>query len=238
MKKIYWVSVIMLSVCVLTLCLGIPDSFGQRAERPVTAAPPQPPTSPPTARGLGINVWTDKGNQNPTYYVGERIYISFSVNKDSYLVLYSIDSTGGVNILFPNPYHPDNFVRKGRIYTLPDAYYRQELFIRGPSGQEALFAVASTYTYYHWQYSNSPPPIWLNEWGVYSAWEHFGSSDQNLSSRQSQTRRWQFQAQGDNLTELTLKYIKKRSDEIGKMYPLTYTDCKFFVTFSPYQAPE
>ncbi|PID58352.1 hypothetical protein CSB45_04600 [candidate division KSB3 bacterium] len=218
----------------MSFALGTPDAAAQqRPERP-KAVVPSPIVGPPNGnRGLEINVWTDKGNQSPTYYVGERIYISFTVTKDSYVVLYDIDSTGNVNILFPNPYHPDNLVRKGRVYRFPAANYQHDLIVRGPTGEEIFFAVASSYAYYHWKFGASPPPIWSDEWGTSSTWGHQGAGpDYSIASRRFQ-QRLQF-SQNGNLAEHAVQYIKHYSDNVVKAYPVTYAKCKFYVTVSPY----
>ncbi len=219
-------------VCGMLLAL-VNSSAGaqQRAERPVQAQAPQI-VEPPSATGLEVKLWTDKGDQTPTYFVGERIYISFTVTKDSYLVLYDIDSTGNVNILFPNPYHPDNLVRKGRVYTIPGDNYKHDLFIKGPTGEEILFVVASSYAYYHWQYGQYPPQIWSDEWGSPATWGHPITPDYSVASRRFQ-QRLQF-SQDDNMAEKTVKYIKHQTDEVVKAYPSTYARCKFFVTIPPY----
>ncbi|MCP4404061.1 MAG: DUF4384 domain-containing protein [bacterium] len=226
-------SLLILSMLSLIFVLEAHDVPAQRRpERPKDSVVP-PPTGPlPENKDLKVKVWTDKGDQGPTYFVGERIYISFTVTKDSYLILYDIDSTGNVNILFPNPYHPDNLVRKGRVYTLPSANYRHDLVIKGPTGEEIFFAVASSYAYYHWQYGTFPPPIWADEWGPSSTWGQAGMPDYSIASRRFQ-QRLQF-SQSNNLAERTVTYIKHYSDNVPKAYPVTYARCKFYVTIPPY----
>jgi len=226
-------SLLALSLLLLALVVGAHDVSAQRRPENPKAVVVPPVSDPPAAnKDLEVNVWTDKGNQNPTYYVGERIYISFTVTKDCYIALYDIDSTGNVNILFPNPYHPDNLVRKGRVYTLPSSNYRHDLVIKGPTGEEIFFAVASRYAYYHWQYGMSPPPIWADEWGPSSTWGHSGSPDYSIASRRFQ-QRLQF-SQDANLAERTVTYMKHYSDNVIKTYPVTYARCKFYVTIPPY----
>ena len=227
-------SLTIFSMLLLLLILGAHDISAQRRpENPRPPVVPPPVVDPPADnKGLAVKVWTDKGNQSPTYFVGERIYISFSVTQDCYLVLYDIDSTGNVNILFPNPYHPDNLVRKGRVYRLPSANYQHDLVIKGPTGEEIFFAVASTYAYYHWQYGTSPPPIWADEWGPSSTWGQGGMPDYSIASRRFQ-QRLQFSQTG-NLAERTVTYIKHYSDNVIKAYPATYARCKFYVTIPPY----
>ncbi len=128
----------------LVMTLGIFSGLGARSlwlnsvlsvER--SSSSPNHGGTKPTASTLTLKVWSDKGDQNRTYYVGERIYVSFSVTKDSYVTIYDVDSTGNVNILFPNPYHQDNLVpEKGRIYTIPTTNYEYDLVIKGPTGDE------------------------------------------------------------------------------------------------------
>lgn len=227
-------SLLVFSMLLLTSVLSVYDVQAQRRpENPRPVVIPPAIVEPPEAnKDLEVKVWTDKGNQSPTYFVGERIYISFTVTKDCYLVLYDIDSTGNVNILFPNPYHPDNLVRKGRVYTLPAANYQHDLVIKGPTGEEIFFAVASRYAYYHWQFGTSPPPIWSDEWGPSSTWGHSGMPDYSIASRRFQ-QRLQFSQTG-NLAERTVTYIKHYSDNVTKAYPVTYARCKFYVTIPPY----
>lgn len=234
MRYISRFSLLLVSILLLTLTLGVQGTMAQqRPENPRPPVVPPPIVDPPSEnKDLLVNVWTDKGNQNPTYYVGERIYISFTVTKDCYIVLYDIDSTGNVNILFPNPYHPDNLVRKGRVYRLPAANYQHDLVIKGPTGEEIFFAVASSYAYYHWRFGMSPPPIWSDAWGPSSTWGHSGMPDNSIASRRFQ-QRLQF-SQSGNLAERAVTYIKHYSDNVIRAYPVTYAKCKFYVTVPPY----
>ncbi|MBD3309064.1 DUF4384 domain-containing protein [candidate division KSB3 bacterium] len=221
----------------IILCLGIGCLFAeaslaqQRPERPKTPVPPPSPGVVASEEDVGIKVWTDKGDNAPTYYVGERIYISFTVQNDSYVTIYDVDSTGNVNVLFPNPYHRDNLVRKGRVYTIPTSNYEYDLVVKGPTGDEVLFAIASSHIYYHWQYcTGCPPPIWSDQWGVPSTWGHPGGPDPSVTSRRFQ-KRLQMQPQ---LADLTINYIKHHI-ELAKPLTVKSSECRFYVTVSPYE---
>jgi hypothetical protein len=176
-----------------------------------------------------VKIWTDKGDNNPlpinptpnpegimpsnpnmpVYYIGEQIYISFqSKDKDCYITIYDIDSIGNVNILFPNPYYPDNLVRGGRIYTLPADISKYNFILRGPSGIEALFVVASSYVYYHWRYGETPPPIWSDQWGSPSTWGHPGGSDESIISRRLERR---LQEQPYSMVNSTIEFIRSEA---------------------------
>jgi predicted small metal-binding protein len=223
------------------LCAPISTAQPQRPERPQTAV--TSPTvgieqagTPPT-----VKIWTDKGDDKsgdiPIYYVGERIYVSFQVDKDSYVTIYDIDSTGNVNILFPNPYHTDNLARGGRIYTLPSTNYDYDLVIQGPTGKEVLYALVSTHIYYHWQYCETPP-VWSDNWGSPCTWGHAGTSDQSLLTKRFQKR---LQAHEEtNLTDLMVTSIKqqiKLDATVGCAGPRSNQEAcqtSFYVTIPPY----
>lgn len=160
------------------LLWNINGTYAQRPERP--RQPMDRGEGPKTAieriipvprQGeVNLNIWTNKGCGS-TYYTGEYIDVSFTVDQDSYVTLYDIDSTGNVTILFPNSYSRDNLARAGRVYTIPNKYSGYNLMIEGPSGLELLEGITSTDGYYHWFFDGvSVPPIWSNEWGDPTTW--------------------------------------------------------------------
>lgn len=232
MRYKYWIPLFAFSMCLFILVFVASGVSAQRREeRPREAVPP--PTTgveSPDAGDSGVKAWTDKGDDKPTYYVGERIYVSFTVKKDSYVTIYNVDSTGNVNILFPNPYHKDNLVRKGRVYTIPTSNYGYDLVVKGPTGDEVIFAVASNHIYYHWQYcAGCPPPIWSDQWGTSSTWGHYGGPDSTVVSRRFQ-KRLQMQPQ---LADKTIEFIKHHI-ELAKPVLVSFSECRFYVTIPPY----
>lgn len=234
--------VVMRILIVSALMTSIAVAQPQRPERPREAV-----TSPTigvnqTGTPPAVKIWTDKGDDKsgnmPIYYIGEQIYISFQVDKDSYVTIYDVDSTGNVNILFPNPYHKDNLARGGRIYTLPTTNYEYDLVIKGPTGKEILYALVSTHIYYHWQFNDSPPPVWSDNWGAPCTWGHCGETDQSIASRRFQKR---LQSQEEaNMAELTLNMIKKQIEldvTVGCAGPTQNSEAcqtSFYVTIPPY----
>jgi hypothetical protein len=235
---------VILGVCVLSM-LGSADVMlgqEQRAERPREAITPPTVGITQTSKPPTIKIWTDKGDDKsgntPVYYVGERIYVSFQVDKDSYVTVYDIDSTGNVNILFPNPYHRDNLARGGRIYTLPTTNYGYDLVIKGPTGKEVLYALVSTHIYYHWQYGISTPPVWSDMWGAPCTWGHEGCTDQSIATRRFQKRLQSHEEA--NMADLTLATIRKQIEldsTVGCAQPKEDQEAcqtSFYVTMSPY----
>jgi len=76
------------------------------------------------------------------YAIGEKLVISFSVDKPMYVRLVTVNSEGKVTNLFPNPYQPDNFVQPGKDYQIPPANAQFSLTIRGPVGIDKIRAIA------------------------------------------------------------------------------------------------
>lgn len=234
MRQKKWISLFVFSACFFVLVFIVSDTVAQpREERPREGEGVPPETrgvEPAEDDDLKVKVWTDKGAENPTYYVGERIYVSFTVKKDCYVTIYDVDSTGNVNILFPNPYHKDNLVRKGRVYTIPTSNYGYDLVVKGPTGDELIFAVASSHIYYHWQYCKGcPPPIWSDQWGASSTWGHYGEPDSTVASRRFQKRLQMQEPVADKIIE----YIKHHI-ELAKPVLVKYDQCRFYVTIPPY----
>ena len=120
--------------------------------------------SPKPRDEVKVDVWFDK-QCGASYKQQEKIIINFRTNVDSYLTVYDIDTRGQVSVLFPNRHQPDNFVRGGRTYSIPDASYSYDLVVEGPEGIEYVDAVSSTDSYYHWNF-NQGEPRWVREWGL------------------------------------------------------------------------
>jgi hypothetical protein len=96
--------------------------------------------------GPDIEVWTNKG-YDATYYYGEDVAVYFRAERDCYVVVYDIDPSGWVTILFPSNYYNSTYVTGDRVYRIPDYYSDYTLEVSGESGTEHIFAVAS-YDYF------------------------------------------------------------------------------------------
>jgi hypothetical protein len=89
-----------------------------------------------------IEIWTNKG-YDATYYYGEDVAVYFRAERDCYVVVYDIDPSGAVTVLFPSNYYNSSFVTGDRVYRIPDYYSDYTLEVSGGSGTEHIFAVAS-----------------------------------------------------------------------------------------------
>lgn len=151
---------IILAACLFTIGSSV-VGFAQEWE-PVR--PEARKIVPQPRNDMQIDLWFDK-QCGMSYHQGEKIIINFRTNTDGYLTLYDVDTRGQVSVIFPNRHQPDNFVRAGRSYTLPDVSYPYDLIVEGPEGIEYVDAVASTDPYYHWNYKQGEPE-WIREWGL------------------------------------------------------------------------
>jgi len=68
---------------------------------------------------FSVRLWTDKS----TYRVGDSISFYFRAQKDCYVNLVNISSSGDITQIFPNRYHTDNHVRAGVTYRIPGDHY-------------------------------------------------------------------------------------------------------------------
>lgn len=93
------------------------------------------------ARGLGVEVWTDRGSE-AIYQPGDRMEIRTRATDDAYLLVYEIDSEGYVHVLFP--YRGRNGMIEGRTtYRVPDEDADVELVVEKATGQGYIVAIAS-----------------------------------------------------------------------------------------------
>jgi len=88
--------------------------------------------------GIQLTLATDKNE----YQMGEKVAFEFTADKDCYLALIDIGTSGKTIILFPNKWHTENKIEKGKAYKIPadgaDFAYRVE----GPAGTERVKAIA------------------------------------------------------------------------------------------------
>jgi hypothetical protein len=96
-----------------------------------------------------VDVWTNKG-YDANYYYGEDVAVYFRADQDCYVVVYDVDPSGDINVLYPNTMHGSTYVVGDRIYRIPDTNDDFHMQISGRSGSEHIYAVAS------YDYMNPP----------------------------------------------------------------------------------
>lgn len=112
-------------------------------------------------RYLNAEVWTD--HEDGEYYEGDRVTIYFRVSRDAFVAIYSIDSKGRVNMLFPGSPNQDNYVVGGVTHSLPSRNDDYDLVVSGPEGVENIQIIASR--------EPIPIPDWYPNSGMLCDWE-------------------------------------------------------------------
>ena len=103
-------------------------------------------------RYLDVELWTN--NSDGEYYDGDNIVLYFRANRDAFVAIYSIDTRGRVNLLFPTYPGENNYITGGVTYSLPGAKDDYDLAVGGPEGVENLQIIASREQF--------PIPQWYN----------------------------------------------------------------------------
>jgi hypothetical protein len=78
------------------------------------------------------------------YRIGDRIVVYFKPDRDCYLTLFNIGTSGKLTVLFPNYLFQNNFITANKIYAIPGDEYPFEYALSGPPGVEKIKAIATT----------------------------------------------------------------------------------------------
>jgi len=87
-----------------------------------------------------INIWTEKSN----YQIGDKLQLSFTVDRPMYIKIVTINSEGKLVTLFPNPYQTKNFCEPNINYQIPPKNAEFTLDIDPPKGQDKIAAIGSS----------------------------------------------------------------------------------------------
>lgn len=120
----------LLSVTPISRVPGLPSNLSTWSRLPVKAS---------TNRGMRIEVWTEKSE----YEVGNEVIFYIRSTQDCYVTLVDLQTSGGLYVLFPNSFQEDNFIRGGRIYTIPARDSTFTINASGPPGLEGIKAIAT-----------------------------------------------------------------------------------------------
>lgn len=90
---------------------------------------------------FGVKLWTNKDS----YSIGDEIAFYFRADRDCYVTLVSINSSGSVTQIFPNRFHSNNKVQSGVTYQIPDDGYGFKFEVEPPGGVDRVYAIASTH---------------------------------------------------------------------------------------------
>jgi len=80
------------------------------------------------------------------FRIGEKIIYKVLCDEDCYLTLINVDSQGNIQVIFPNKYHADNFLKGGTSQEIPDRVMREKHFefeFALAAGEETVKAIAT-----------------------------------------------------------------------------------------------
>ncbi len=96
---------------------------------------------PQTQSDLHISAWVNHGNS--TYAFGENVMLSVKSNRDAYLTIVDVGTSGKVHIIFPNQYQTNNRIRAGKVLQIPDSRANFDFKVGPPTGRELIKIFAS-----------------------------------------------------------------------------------------------
>lgn len=112
-------------------------------------------------RYLDVELWTNHSDDE--FYEGDNIIIYYRANRDAFIAIYTVDTRGRVNLLFPTSPSDDNFIRGGATYSLPGSGDNFNLEVNGPEGVENIQIIASR--------DKFPIPDWYSRSGIVCDWD-------------------------------------------------------------------
>lgn len=91
---------------------------------------------------ISVNGASSNG-QFPTVPIGQQVRFDVTSEKDCYLTLIDVGTSGNVTVLFPNDFHKDNFVKAGQVITVPAEDWGFDITVHPPPGREMVKAIAT-----------------------------------------------------------------------------------------------
>ncbi len=77
------------------------------------------------------------------FVIGEEVAFEFKSNKDAYITLIELGTSGKMHVLFPNKYNKNNKVRKGKTYRIPAGKSDYAFKVKGPEGLNYVKAIGT-----------------------------------------------------------------------------------------------
>jgi Domain of unknown function (DUF4384) len=101
----------------------------------------QPGPAAPSASDdvVSIKLWANQSK----YRIGDRMSLGFATNRDAYVTLVNVGTSGEVTILFPNRFSGSHGVKGGKTYSVPEVGDSYELELKGPPGVELVYALVT-----------------------------------------------------------------------------------------------
>ena len=81
-----------------------------------------------------IEVWTEKTDHT----IGDEIVIKFKADRNCYVTLFNMGSSGQITVLFPNRFYATNYVKADQVISIPGRFQNFKIKAQGPAGIEKL----------------------------------------------------------------------------------------------------
>lgn len=104
---------------------------------------------------FAVEVWANRAGNQETLdqapdeklvqaRVGDLLRFNLRADKDCYLTLINLGTSGKITVLFPNQYRPDGFIQGGKVYqTGTKGELPFQIRATGPAGRELVKAIAT-----------------------------------------------------------------------------------------------
>ena len=143
----------------VTLCTSSPDSEVEtktvslpleEARRHGALRPPNHEAAKSSQLALAderqefqLELWVDRG-VGGTYELGDTLSIFVRPERDCFVKIVHVASDGSMQVVFPNTFDANNRLTASSVHVIGGPDYAFQLTVSEPSGEEALFAYAST----------------------------------------------------------------------------------------------
>jgi hypothetical protein len=115
----------------------------------------------PASRPVAARIWVE--NEPAIFRRGDRMDVRFSVSDDAYVAILHIDTEGNLDFLYPTSPWDSDWVRGGRIYTLPFRGTATSFRIGGGSGIGYFYILASPTPLDYFAFGGRSRSSW--DWG-------------------------------------------------------------------------
>ncbi|MGO9572132.1 MAG: DUF4384 domain-containing protein [Desulfomonilaceae bacterium] len=132
----------LMAVCIFTMGLttasfGAGKEASEKAKQVVAEARKIENPNP----GFQIKLWAE--GDKKSFKAGDTVAFKFTSSENAYVTLLSIATDGQVYKIFPNKWHKDGKVEKGKEYTFPPSESDFVFRVKGPEGIEYIKAIAT-----------------------------------------------------------------------------------------------
>jgi hypothetical protein len=95
----------------------------------------------PAESGLSVRAWVD--HENNRYQIGDKLVLNIQTNRDAYISVLDMGTTGKVSQIYPNRYQPEQLVKAGAVVSIPPVGADYDFRVGGATGTELIKVFAS-----------------------------------------------------------------------------------------------